>query len=705
MLSKLFAPRAVAVVGASREEGKVGHSIIKNLVDHGFEGDVYPVNPKADEVMGYRCYADLKDVPDGVDLAVIAVPANLVPGLIEECGRKGIGAAIVISAGFKEVGPEGADLEKRLYNAAMTSGVRLLGPNCLGFINTKHKLDVSFAANHPEEGDIAVISQSGALCTAIIDWSIDNHIGFSKLISIGNKVDIDEELLIDELGKDKDTKVIVGYLESILHGPHFMRTAERVTKAKPVILIKAGTTAAGAAAASSHTGSLAGARMAYECAFRTSGILQAPSLEALFDYAQAFSYQPLPKGRRVAVVTNAGGPGIMTADAIENAGLQFAKPSEGTKDKLRSFLPKAANVMNPVDILGDALAETYGRALDAVLADDGVDAAVVLLTPQAMTDSRRAAEEISAVSARYDKPVVASFIGAERVSAGIEVLQKSRIPHYPTPERAVESLNVMCDYVKWRARPPRVITRFSVNTTKVDRVINLCRKRGQLNVGEQDSKSILAAYGFVVPESRMATSADEAVSASNGIGYPVVMKIVSPDIVHKSDVGGVKVRLAGPGQVRDAFELMMSRIREVQPEARLQGVLVQEMVTEGREIIIGMTRDAQFGPMLMFGLGGVYVEVLRDVSFQLAPITAEEAYEMLVGTKTYKLLKGVRGEKSVDMELVAECIRRISQLSMDFPIIEELDINPLKVSSQRATAVAVDARVRISEAAGKRVRT
>ncbi|MFA4873706.1 MAG: acetate--CoA ligase family protein [bacterium] len=697
MLEKLFSPQSVTVIGASREEGKVGHSIMKNLVEHGFKGKIYPVNPKADDIMGLKCYHDLSELPDGIDLAVISIPAKFVPATVEELGRKGISAAIVISAGFKEAGEEGKDLEKRLFNAAMVSGVRILGPNCLGLINTKQKLDASFASHFPEEGDIAVLSQSGALCTAILDWAVRNHIGFSKLISIGNKVDIDEEVLIEALGSDKDSKVIVGYLENIMNGPHFMRSAERVTKEKPVILIKAGTTSAGAAAASSHTGSMAGARMAYECAFRSSGILQAPSLEALFDYAQAFSYQPLPRGNRVAVVTNAGGPGIMAADAIENAGLLFAKLTEATHQKLRSFLPAAANVMNPVDILGDAAAEVYGNAVDAVLADDGVDALVVLLTPQAMIDVLKAAEVIAATAGKYDKPVVASFIGADRVAPGIEFLQKNRIPHYPTPERAVESLLMMVDYMKWRERPPRVIKRFAVNTTKVSRVINLSRKRGQLNVGEQESKAILSAYGFTVPQAVLARSTDEAITAAGTIGYPVVMKIVSPDIVHKSDVGGVKVGLSGPTEVRDAYELMMSRIRVREPNARLHGVLMQEMVKEGREIIIGMTRDPQFGPMLMFGLGGVYVEVLRDVSFQLAPITDEEAYQMLVGTKTYKLLKGVRGEKSVDMQLVAECIQRISQLSMDFPAIEEMDINPLKVSSERARAVAVDARVKISD--------
>ncbi len=698
MLDNLFNPKAVAVVGASHTPGKVGYAIMQNLIENGFPGPIHPVNPKSEEILGKKCFPDIPSLPEGIDLAVIAIPAKFVPQAIEQLGAAGIKAAIVISAGFKEVGGAGADLEKRLYNAAMVSGVHVLGPNCLGLINTQAKLNASFAASHPEPGNIAVLSQSGALCTAILDWSARHHIGFSKLISIGNKVDIDEEQLIEALGDDRDSGVIVGYLENINQGPHFMRTAERVTKRKPIVLIKAGTTSAGAAAASSHTGSIAGAKVAYECAFQSSGVLQAPSLEALFDYAQAFSYQPLPRGRRVAVVTNAGGPGIMAADAIENAGLAFAKLSEGTEEKLGSFLPAAANIHNPIDILGDAPAEVYGKALETALADDGVDAVIVLLTPQAMIDCTKAAEVIVETAKRFDKPVMASFIGAMRVAEGVEVLQRGKVPHYATPERAVDALTKMVDYTTWLNKPPRIIRRFAVNTTKVDRVIHLNRKRGQLDIGEQDAKAILAAYGFTIPQDRMARSPEEAVAAASRIGYPVVMKIVSPDITHKSDVGGVKVGLSGPGDVRDAYELMLARIAKRQPDARLSGVLMQEMVTEGRELIIGMTRDPQFGPMLMFGLGGIYVEVLRDVSFQLAPINAEDAMRMLMGTKTFKLLKGVRGQKSVDMELVAECIQRISQLSMDFPMIQELDINPLKVSSELARAVAVDARVRVSEA-------
>jgi len=499
------------------------------------------------------------------------------------------------------------------------------------------------------------------------------------------------------LGDDDETKVIVGYLENINDGPMFMRTAGKVTKKKPVILIKAGTTTAGARAASSHTGSIAGAKMAYECAFGASGVLNAPSLEALFDYAQAFSYQPLPRGDRVAVITNAGGPGIMTADAIENVGLSFAVLSDETKEELSSFLPEAANINNPIDILGDAPAETYRRSMEAVLRDDGVDSVVVLLSPQAMVDCKKAGEVIVETASKFDKPVVSSFIGGERVAAGIEVLQSGKVPHYPTPERSVEAIRKMVDYTEWLKKPERVIRRFSVNTNKVERVIHLNRKRGQLNIGEQDAKEILTAYGFTTPIDGMARNADEAVVTASRIGYPVVMKIVSPDIVHKSDVGGVKVGLSGPGDVRDAYELMLARIAKHQPDARLNGVLVQEMASEGREIIIGMTRDPQFGPMLMFGLGGIYVEVLKDVAFQLAPITSEDAMQMLMGTKTYKLLKGVRGQSSSDMQLVAECIQRISQLAMDFPMIEELDINPLKVSSVLARAIAVDARIKISE--------
>lgn len=700
MLEKFFSPRAIAVVGASREPEKVGHSLIRNLIETGFKGEIYPVNPKTDNILGKKCYPNISSLPEGVDLAVIAIPAKIVPEAIEECGKKGIGAAIVISAGFKEVGEQGRELEKNLFNSAISSGVRILGPNCLGLINTQTDLNASFAAQYPEEGNISVLSQSGALCTAILDWAVRNHIGFSKLISIGNKVDIDEEALIEALSEDDSTRVIVGYLEDIVHGPHFMRTAERVTKRKPIILIKAGTTEAGSKAASSHTGSIAGAYVAYQCAFRRSGILQASSLESLFDYAMAFSYQPLIKGPRIAVITNAGGPGIMAADAIENIGLSFAGISPGAQKKLREFLPAAANVANPIDILGDAPAEVYGKTLKIILAEEGVDGVVVLLTPQAMIDTEEAARQIVSSSKGSGKPVTASFIGAEKVSAGITILQTHKIPHYATPERAVEALAMLAEYNRWLNRPRRVIKRFAVNTVKVDRVLGLSRKRGQTDIGEQESKSILSAYGFAIPRHLSARTADEAVAAASTIGYPVVMKIISPDIIHKSDAGGVKVGLTGPAQVKDAFELMMMRIHEKEPGARLQGVLIQEMISEGREIIIGMTRDPQFGPMLMFGLGGIYVEVLRDVSFQLAPISADEALEMLVGTKTYKLLKGVRGEKSVDMQLVAECIQRISQLSMDFQHIMEMDINPLKVSAEKARAVAVDARIRVSELTG-----
>ncbi len=697
MLEKLFNPKAVVIIGASQTEGKVGHALLKNMIEEGFKGGLYAVNPKVDEIMGVKCYPDVKSLPDGIDLAVIAIPSKVVPQTIEDCGSRGIGAAVVISAGFKEVGGEGKELEKKLESAAMLSGVRVLGPNCLGFINTTSKVNASFAADHPEKGDIAVISQSGALCTAIIDWSLKHHIGFSKLISMGNKTDLDEELLIEALGNDKESKVIVGYLEDIRNGPHFIRTAEKVTREKPIILIKAGTSAAGATAASSHTGSIAGAQMAYECAFNSSGVLQAASLETLFDYAQAFSYQPLPKGDRIVIVTNAGGPGIMATDAVEHSGLSFAKLSDATKDKLRSFLSSAANVNNPVDILGDAPAETYRKAIDTVLADDGVDGLVVLLTPQSMIDVVKTAEVVTEISRKYGKPTMASFIGAKRVSHGIEVLQKNGIPHYPTPERAVDAMKQMVEYMKWRAKPKKVIRRFPVNSTKVDRIININRKHQQYNVGEQDSKEVLSAYGFTVPKCSLARSAQDAVSAASAIGYPVVMKISSPDVIHKSDAGGVKVGLRGPSEVKDAFELMTKRVKEVVPDARIHGVLIQEMVSDGREIIIGMTRDPQFGPMLMFGLGGIYVEVLKDVSFQLAPLTSEAALQMILGTKTYNLLKGVRGEKSVDMQLVAECIQRISQLSMDFPDIQELDINPLKISSEFSRAVAVDARIRISK--------
>jgi len=697
-LEGFFNPKSVAVVGASRRKGKVGHEIVVALVEGGFKGRIYPVNPNADEVEHLRCYPDLASIGQTPDLVVIVVPPKAVLPVVRQCGHLGAGQAIIITAGFKEVGEEGKRLEQEIVQAARQGHVRLIGPNCLGIMVPGTHLNASFGGKLPREGNIGYVSQSGALVTAILDMARADQIGFSALVSIGNKADVNELDVIEALGAHEQTKVIAGYLESISDGDKFIRQVERISQSKPILLMKSGGTDAGAKAASSHTGSLAGSETAYEVVFDRAGIIRCDSIKLQFDYAQAFAYQPVPAGPSVAVITNAGGPGIMAADAVERAGLTFAKFSNQTVDRLRSALPPAANVSNPVDVLGDALADRYELALATVLNDANVDAVLVLLTPQAMTQCTKTAEAVvSAGRANGRKPVLACFLGAEMVREAVGVLRTGQIPQYDSPEGAVASLKVMNDYRRWRNRPRRVVKLFPVNRRKVEQIIDRHLRLNLREIGEMDSKEILEAYGFVTPKGSVATSADQAAEIAEQLGFPVVLKIWSPEIVHKSDVGGVKVGLNNAQQVRDAFDLMMYRIPKKAPEAHILGVLVQEMCSRGKEVILGMHRDPHFGPMLMFGLGGIMVEVLKDVAFYLAPITAEEAKEMLLRTRTYQLLKGVRGEEGVDLDAIAEGIQRLSQLVTAFPQIQEMDVNPYVVGREGTTPVAVDARISVEK--------
>jgi acetyl coenzyme A synthetase (ADP forming)-like protein len=695
MLESLLCPKAVAVIGASRTPGKVGHDIVANLKAGGFQGQIVPVNPSANEIVGLKCYPDLKAFGDTIDMSVIAVPTRSVKAAVDSSIQAGAKSVVIITAGFREVGHEGAELEKEIAQMCNTSGVRLLGPNCLGLINTHHCMNASFAKHMPQLGEISVISQSGALATAILDWAAARHLGLAKMISIGNKADLSEIDFLSALAQDEQTKVIVGYLESIVSGDEFIKVAESAASVKPVVILKSGTTSAGVKAATSHTGSLAGADIAYGAAFRRAGVIRAATFEELFDYATALAMQPLPKGDRVAIITNAGGPGIMAADAVEHSGMTVANLNYFTATALKKKLPAAASVGNPIDVLGDADPDRYATALNAALDDDSVDAIIVILTPQAMT---RPAETARAVAGciRGNKPVLAAFMGGQDVMPGREELVASNLPDYTSPERAVAALKAMCEYAAWRRRPPRIVTRFPVNRRRVERVIARHVKLGQSQILEVEAKEILRAYDFTVPPGEVATTADEALEIALRVGYPVAMKIVSPDIVHKSDVGGVRVSLTNPEAVRDAFDLMMLRIQRRAPEARLEGVYVEKMAPRGREVIIGMSRDPQFGPMLMFGLGGIFVEVMKDVTFHLAPITADEAMQMLLGTRSYALLKGARGQTGVDLTSIANSLQRISQLVTDFPQIAELDINPLIVGEVGTEAVVADARMTLS---------
>jgi len=692
MLETLLYPKAVAVIGASRKPGKVGHAVLANLVNGGFKGTIVPVNPEAGEILGLKCYKSLDDYPGQVDLGVIAVAGKYVKDALQSSIKAGAKSVIVITAGYREIGAEGAKAEEELVEICQQSGVRMVGPNCLGVLNTDHRMNATFGPSAPPPGNISIISQSGALCGAILDWAADQKLGLDKVISFGNKADLNEVDFIQALAEDKGTKVIAGYLESIKEGNKFLRIAEQAAAIKPVVILKVGITHAGAKAASSHTGSLAGADIAYGAAFKRAGVIRAENFEALFDYSMAFAMQPLPNGERVAIITNAGGPGIMAADAAESLGLKMVSPMPATDVKLRAFLPASAAFGNPIDVIGDADPDRYAKAFELLQEDEKNDAIVVVVTPQNMTRPLELAEKLAAAH-KGVKPVLASFMGGTEVADAKEKLMAVGIPNYPSPDRAVTALRAMCDYAAWKRRPPRVVTRFPVNRRRVDRIINLQARSGATQVGEVEAKEILRAYDFNILGGQLARTGDEAVEIAERLGYPVVMKISSPDIIHKSDFGGVRINLANAEQVRDAFDLMMLRIQKRAPNAHLRGAYVEKMGQRGREVILGMTRDPQFGPMLMFGLGGIFVEVMKDVTFHLAPITAEEAMQMLKGTRSYALLQGARGQAPVDLDAIAGALQRISQLATDYPEIMELDINPFIVGPVGVQAYVADARM------------
>ena len=697
MLEKLFQPKSVAVVGASAHEGKIGHILVQNLLQYNFKGKIFPINPKVSEILGLKVYPSLIDVPEEIDLAVIAVRPPDVLETIKICGEKGIPAAIVISAGFKEAGPEGARLEEELKRLAKENCVRVLGPNCLGLIDTYSCLNASFANGMPEKGEIGFFSQSGAMCIAVLDWTLGEKIGFSKFISLGNKADISEIDMLIALGEDEKTKVILGYLEGIENGHTFIQVATEVSKKKPIILIKAGVTSAGAKAVSSHTGSLAGSEAAYKAAFKQSGIIRARTIDELFNYALAFVRQPLPKGPKVAILTNSGGPGIVAADACDQSALQLARLKVETIEKLRSFLPPMASFFNPVDILGDAHFDRYEKALKILVEDENVDAILVLLTPTATIEVKETAKVIVTYSKNTTKPILCSFMGKNQVEKGIKFLKKHGIPNYFCPEDAVSALEKMWLRKHWLSQPLPQYSQIMADRSRVKYLLEMAKREGRFHLTETEAKEVLKAYRFNLPKTKLARTKEEAVKSAKEIGFPVVLKIVSPDISHKTDVGGVILNLETPQAVEEAFTEMMVKVKERQPKAVIYGVSVQEMVQGAKETIIGFTHDPQFGPLLMFGLGGIYVEVLKDVTFRIAPIDKREAMEMIREVKAYPLLRGMRGESPADISALVNGILALSQLALDFPEILEIEINPFLVKSAGQGAIAVDARLTIKK--------
>ncbi len=696
-LEALFQPQAVAVIGASARPDSVGHAVFRNLLLTGYTGTVYPVNPSRRSVMGVRAYPTVLDIDGEVDMAVIIIPAAHVPEALEQCARKGVESTIVISAGFKETGAAGRELEQRVRDQVRAAGIALLGPNCLGLINTDPavRLNASFARAMAQPGNIAFMSQSGALCTSILDYAAQHNIGFSKFISFGNKADIDENDLLRYLGSDPQTQVILMYVEDLSHGLDFIHIARDITseqaQAKPILALKSGRTAEGARAAASHTGSMAGTDEVYDAVMAQAGVLRVDTVQELFDYAMAFANQPMPAADRIAIVTNAGGPGIMATDACVRQGLRLAELSAATRAALQQALPAEASTKNPVDVLGDARHERYKAALEAVLDDPQTDGLIVILTPQNMTDVEAIAEGIATLNMHSAKPILTSFMGGSDVAPGVAILRRHGVPHYPFPEAAARVLKAMHTYRQWVGRERTEERIFAVDRASVQKIFARARSERRVSLPEYEALQVLRAYGFPVLRSGLAASARELPAVCAEVGFPLVMKIASPDILHKTEMGGVEVGVPDLAAAEQVYARMMATATERYPEARLWGVTIQELAAKGREVILGSTRDPKFGPIVMFGLGGIYTEALKDVTFRLAPLRQLSARHMLEQIRGRKILEGTRGEAPVDLAAVQECLERLSQLVIEFPVIEELDINPLIAYPQGASVA--DARI------------
>ncbi|MEM2087955.1 MAG: acetate--CoA ligase family protein [Thermoproteota archaeon] len=697
-LEAFFNPKSIAVVGASREEEKVGHRIFRNLVGSGFRGKLYPINPNAETILGYRCYRSIGEVEDDVDLAVVAVPAKIVLNVAEECGRKGVKGMIVISAGFSETGREGALLEKELVSKCREYGMRMQGPNCLGFINSRNSMNASFASTSPLPGNVSIVSQSGALGSTILNWANLNDMGLASFISVGNEADLNTADFLEALAEEDATRAVGIYVEGVKNGERFMEVARRLSKRKPIIALKAGTTEVGVRAVSSHTGSLAGSDTAFSAAFRKAGVLRVNTMKEFFDLLLAFEDQPVPEGRDVLVVTNGGGPGILAVDACEKMGLNLPLLEQDLRESLSKQLPPHASINNPLDVLGDADENRYRLALEAALNSKNVHGVIVILTPQAMTPSEEVARVVVETGRRFKKPLITAFMGFDNESPPIRILREGKIPNYDFPESAAFVLRRMYDYHMVLSQPEKPATTITgVDDEAVRRIIAGAEADGRVNLSSEEAFEVASAYGIPVPEARVASDAGEACEIADAIGYPVTVKISSPDILHKTDMGCVVLNIKSREEVRDAYDLVVKRARTIMPQARIFGVLVQKMVPPGKEVIVGSVRDPQFGPLIMFGLGGIYVNFLRDVSYRLAPLAFSEAMEMTTETRAYALLKGVRGEPPSDINSVLDVITRISQVMCRFKDIVEMEVNPLFAYKEGKGCIAVDIRITLTK--------
>ncbi len=692
-LEKIFQPKSIAAIGASDREGTVGNALIKNLIQGSFTGNVYPVNSRHDTIQGLKSYQTIGDIPERIDLAVIATPAKVVPGLVEECGQAGVGGLVILSAGFAEAGEAGQRMYQEILKTAKKYHMRVIGPNCLGFINPSMGINASFAADMALPGKIAFISQSGALCTGILDWSLDQNVGFSHFVSIGSMVDVGFADLIDYFGSDPHTSSILIYMESLKDVRRFMSAARAFARNKPIILLKSGKSEEGAKASMSHTGSLAGNDEVFRAAFRRAGILQVDTIEQLFDFAQALATQPLPKGNRLAIVTNAGGPGVLATDYLSSNGGKLARLSRETMQRLDEVLPPHWSHGNPVDVLGDAGPEKYQAAIEACASDENVDATLVILTPQEVTDSEAIAKAL--VKSKGKKPVLACWMGEGEVRSGREILEAGKVPNYRYPENAVDVFLKMYRYSRnlelLYETPPNIPEKISFERGPARQLIEGIIAEGRYQLTELEAKQLMNYYDIPTPPGKVVQSADEAAIYASEIGFPVVMKIASPEIAHKTDVGGVMLHITDKANARDAYQKIMTNVAENCPGAEIEGVRVEKMIDKKYELLVGSKKDPIFGPVIVFGTGGILVELYKDTSMGLPPLNMALAQRIIENTRVYKLLQGYRGLPGVDIEAVQFLLVKFSYLLMDLPEISEIDINPFAIDQHGG--LALDAHI------------
>jgi len=689
-----FTPNSVAIIGASSNPDKLSFGILRNLASYGYQGKVYPINPKAKEILDLTCYPSILDVPETVDLPVIVLPAQYILQVLKDCAEKGIRAVTIISGGFKEIGGEGISLELELLKVAHENNMRIIGPNCVGTVDLHSGLNTSFINGLPPKGSIAFISQSGAVCGGAVDYLIGKGIGFSHFVSLGNEADITETDMIEYFAGDPKVKAIIIYAESIRDGARFIEVTKKVTPRKPVILIKAGRSEAGARAVSSHTGSLAGSQAAYQAAYKQSGVIFADTLNELYSIASGFEAQPLPAGPNVVIITNAGGPAALASDALEAQRMTLANLTQSTIDEIRKHVNPAAQVQNPIDMLGGASPEEYKTALEIALKDPNVDAVTPILVPQSLVDSAAVAEVFGKASQLSEKPMIACLMGKASLTKAFDVLKKYNVPAFPFPETCATVLGKMYQYTQIQEQTSAPEVHFTGDQSKVNQILS---KHTNHALGEFETRPILQAYDIPVIPAQFAPTHDKALKIAEQIGYPLVMKIVSPNILHKSDSGGIALNLKNPDEVSTAYNNMLAAVKIHQPDAVIDGVLIQKMASGGQEVIIGMKRDPNFGPLMMFGLGGIYVELFKDIAFRVAPITKKDAFEMIEETSAGKLLKGIRGNQPSDIDAVVDSLLKLSQLAMDQPQILEIEINPFLVHEIGKGAFALDARAILKE--------